>query len=62
MEDELINNNQSILESFNDSYLNWACDNCNRLNKSLCGPIKNQNPCGTCWIFGTTEVLVSYIC
>ena len=61
MEDELINNNQSILESFNDSYLNWACDNCNRLNKSLCGPIKNQNPCGTCWIFGTTAVMESYI-
>ena len=61
MEDELINNNQSILESFNDSYLNWACNNCNRLNKSLCGAIKNQGTCGTCWIFGTTAVMESYI-
>ena len=61
IEEELINNHPDILESYNDTDLNWACNNCNRLNKSLCGPIKDQGWCGTCWVFGTVAVMESYI-
>jgi C1A family cysteine protease len=61
IENELINNHLDILESYNDTDLNWACNNCNRLNTSLCGPIKNQSTCGTCWAFGTVAVMESYI-
>ena len=44
---------KNVPTGFSDS-LNWACDTCNPLNKSVLGKIKNQGQCGSCWDFGTT--------
>ena len=49
-----------LSDAFEDS-LNWASNECNRLNKSVLGPIKDQGYCQTCWDFGTTSAIETFI-
>jgi hypothetical protein len=57
----LIDPNENELNSAFDTYLNWGCKDCNRLNTSVLGPIKDQGQCDSCWDFGTICVIESYI-
>jgi len=57
----LINPHKDKLNSAFDTYLNWGCKDCNHLNTSVLGPIKDQGHCNSCWDFGTTCILESFI-
>ena len=58
---ELINPHKDKLNSAFDTYLNWGCKDCNRLYTSVLGPIKDQGQCDSCWDFGTTCIVESFI-